>query len=101
MPRLLRFELVYDVLASLGKARFHAQNDGRSWTGLTWSRTLGRHRSRINGSRMTRRVWNEVEQPLRSKKKFKDRALSALVDAAFGHCFTRFHYVNSAEVSEQ
>jgi hypothetical protein len=50
---------------------------------------------------MKRRVWNEVEQLLQSKKKFKDRALSALVDAAFGHRFTRFHYVNSAEVSGQ
>jgi hypothetical protein len=34
-------------------------------------------------------------------RKFKDRALSALVDAALGHRFTRFHYINSAEVSEQ
>jgi Fic family protein len=93
-------EEYYEVLANVGKGQFHPENDSRAWIRFNLVAHFRQASWLLQRSRMTQRVWNEVEELL-ARKKLNDRALSALVDAAFGYRFTRSHYVNAAEVSEQ
>jgi len=90
----------YDVLAEVGKGRFHPENDSRDWIRFNLVAHYRQAAWLLQRSRMTQRVWNEVEELLR-RKKVNERALPALVDAAFGYRIRRTHYINSAEVSEQ
>jgi hypothetical protein len=53
----------------------------------------------LQRTRMTQRVWNELEQ-LKTTH-INDRALPAIVDVAFGYRIRRSHYIKSTGVSEQ
>jgi len=90
----------YDVLGDVGKGRFHPENDSRAWIRFNLVAHYRQAAWLLQRSRITQRVWNEVEELLRHKK-VNERALPALVDAAFGYRIRRSHYMNSAEVSEQ
>jgi Fic family protein len=93
-------EEYYDVLADAGKGSFHPENDSRTWIRFNLVAHYRQAAWLLQRSRITQRVWNEVEALLR-RKKVNERALPALVDAAFGYRIRRSHYTNSAEVSEQ
>ena len=90
----------YDVLADVGKGRFHPENDCRAWIRFNLVAHFRQAAWLLQRSRMTQRVWSEVEELL-IRKKVNERALPALVDAAFGYRIRRSHYMTSAEVSEQ
>ncbi|MFZ0770563.1 MAG: Fic family protein [Candidatus Sulfotelmatobacter sp.] len=90
----------YDVLAEVGKGRFHPENDCRAWIRFNLVAHYRQAAWLLQRSRMTQRVWNEVEELLQ-RKRVNERALPALVDAAFGYRIRRSHYMTSAEVSEQ
>lgn len=93
-------EEYYAVLAEVGKGAFHPENDCRSWIRFNLIAHYRQASWLLQRSRMTQRVWNEVEQLLRTRH-LDDRALSTLADAAFGYRIRRSHYMNSADVSEQ
>jgi hypothetical protein len=88
------------VLADVGKGKFHPENDSRTWIRFNLVAHFRQASWLLQRSRMTQRVWNEVEILLK-RKKLNERALPTLVDAAFGYRINRSHYMNSAEVSEQ
>ncbi len=90
----------YDVLADVGKGKFHPENDCRAWIRFNLVAHFRQAAWLLQRSRMTQRVWSEVEELL-IRKKVNERALPALVDAAFGYRIRRSHYMTSAEVSEQ
>ncbi len=90
----------YDVLANVGKGKFHPENDCRAWIRFNLVAHYRQGAWLLQRSRITQRVWNEVEALLQ-RKKVNERALPALVDAAFGYRIRRSHYMTSAEVSEQ
>ena len=90
----------YDVLAEVGKGKFHPENDCRDWIRFNLVAHYRQAAWLLQRSRMTQRVWNEVEELLK-RKKVNERAMPALVDAAFGYRIRRSHYIDSAEVSEQ
>jgi hypothetical protein len=54
----------------------------------------------LQRSRMTQRIWGQLEQLL-LQKRVNDLALPAIADAAFGYRIRRSHYLKSAEVSDQ
>lgn len=90
----------YDVLAEVGKGKFHPENDCRKWIRFNLVAHYRQAAWLLQRSRMTQRIWNEVEVLL-LRKNVNERALPALVDSAFGYRIRRSHYMNSAEVSEQ
>jgi Fic family protein len=90
----------YDVLAEVGKGSFHPENDCRAWIRFNLVAHFRQASWLLQRTRMTQRVWNEVEELLHAKK-LNDRGLPAVVDAAFGYTIRRSHYMNAAEVSEQ
>jgi Fic family protein len=90
----------YNVLALVGKGAFHPENDCRDWARFNLVAHFRQASWLLQRSRITQRVWNEVEQLLLDRG-LDDRALSTAVDAAFGYTIRRSHYANAAEVSEQ
>lgn len=90
----------YDVLAEAGKGAFHPENDCRQWIRFNLVAHFRQASWLLQRSRMTQRVWGEIEHLLKAKR-VNDRGLSTVVDAAFGYRIRRSHYVHSAEVSEQ
>jgi Fic family protein len=90
----------YDVLAEVGRGAFHPENDCRLWIRFNLVAHYRQASWLLQRSRMTQRVWAELEQLLK-KKRIDDRALPAIADAAFGYRIRRSHYMKSAEVSEQ
>ncbi|MBZ5523722.1 MAG: Fic family protein [Acidobacteriia bacterium] len=90
----------YDVLAQVGKGAFHPQNDCRAWVRFNLVAHFRQASWLLQRSRMTQRIWNEVEQ-LAARKGVNERGLSTLVDAACGFKIRRNHYLNAAQVSEQ
>jgi Fic family protein len=90
----------YDVLAEVGRGAFHPENDCREWIRFNLIAHYRQASWLLQRSRMTQRIWGELEQLLRQKR-VNDRALSAIADAAFGYRIRRSHYIKSAEVSEQ
>jgi Fic family protein len=90
----------YDVLAEVGRGAFHPENDCRAWIRFNLVAHYRQASWLLQRSRMTQRIWGELEQLLK-KKHVNDRALPALADAAFGYRIRRSHYTKSAEVSEQ
>ena len=77
-----------------------SKNDPRSWIRFNLIAHFRQASWLLQRTRMTQRVWDEVELILK-RKGINDRALSTLVDAAFGYRIRRSHYMNAAEVSEQ
>ena len=90
----------YDVLARVGQGKFHPENDCRAWIRFNLIAHYCQASWLLQRTRMTQRVWDEIENIVRNKK-LNERAIPTLADAAFGYRFRRSHYVLSAEVSEQ
>jgi Fic family protein len=90
----------YDTLAEVGKGSFHPENDCRAWIRFNLVAHYRQASWLLQRTRITQRVWNELEQILQ-RKSVNDRALPAIADAAFGYRIRRSHYMKSAEVSEQ
>jgi Fic family protein len=90
----------YDVLAAVGKGAFHPENDCRAWIRFNLVAHFRQASWLLQRSRMTQRVWNEIEI-LAHRKGLNDRMIPTLADAAFGYRIRRTHYMNQAEVSEQ
>ena len=90
----------YDVLAEVGKGHFHPDNDCREWIRFNLVAHFRQASWLIQRSRMSQRVWNEIEQ-IAAKKGIQERSIPALFDAAFGYRIRRTHYMASAQVSEQ
>jgi Fic family protein len=90
----------YDVLAAVGKGAFHPENNCRDWIRFNLVAHFRQASWLLQRSRMTQRVWNEIEI-LADRKGLNDRMIPTLADAAFGYRIRRTHYTNQAEVSEQ
>jgi Fic family protein len=90
----------YDVLGEVGQGKFHPENDCRKWIHFSLVAHYRQGYWLLQRSKMTQRVWNEVEE-LVNKCGINDRAMPTLVDAAFGYVIRRSHYITSADVSEQ
>jgi Fic family protein len=90
----------YDVLAQVGKGAFHPENDCREWIRFNLVAHYRQASWLLQRSRMTQRVWAELERLL-LQRGINDRALPTVADAAFGYKIRRSHYMNAAAVSEQ
>lgn len=90
----------YDTLAEVGKGSFRPENDCRAWIRFNLVAHYRQASWLLQRTRITQRVWNELEQILQ-RKRVNGRALPAIADAAFGYRIRRSHYLKSAEVSEQ
>jgi Fic family protein len=90
----------YDVLAEVGRGGFHPENDCRSWIRFNLVAHFRQASWLLQRSKLTQRIWLEVERML-TERGVNERAVPAVVDAAFGYRIRRSHYVRSAEVSEQ
>lgn len=90
----------YEVLAEVGKGAFHPENDCRPWIRFNLVAHYRQASWLLQRSRMTQRVWAELEQLL-AKRGINDRALPTVADAAFGYRIRRSHYMNATGVSEQ
>lgn len=90
----------YDVLAQVGRGAFHPENDCRAWIRFNLVAHFRQASWLIQRSRMTQRVWGEVEQ-LATDRGINERSIPILADAAFGYRIRRSHYLLSADVSEQ
>jgi len=90
----------YDVLGAVGKGAYHPENDCREWIRFNLVAHFRQATWLLQRSRMTQRIWNEVEQ-LMNKKGINERSLPTLVDATFGYKIRRTQYLNSAQVSDQ
>jgi Fic family protein len=90
----------YDVLAEVGRGAFHPENDCRAWIRFNLVAHYRQASWLLQRSRMTQRVWNEIEHLL-NQRGINERALPVLADAAFGYKIRRSHYLNAAAVSEQ
>ncbi len=90
----------YDVLAEVGRGSFHPESDCRPW--IRFNRVAHYRQASwlLQRSRMTQRVWAELERIL-IKRGINDRALPTLADAAFGYRVRRSAYMNATGVSEQ
>lgn len=90
----------YDVLAEVGQGAYHPENDARAWIRFSLVAHYRQAAWLLQRSRITQRVWNEIEQIMHNKG-LNDRGLAAVVDAAFGYKIRRSHYILAAEVSDQ
>lgn len=90
----------YNVLAEVGKGTYHPENDCRAWIRFNLVAHFRAASWLIQRSRMSQRVWNEIELIL-ARKGIDERSLPTLFDAAFGYRIRRTHYLTSAQVSEQ
>jgi Fic family protein len=90
----------YDVLAQVGQGAWHPEYDCKPWIRFNLIAHYRQASWLLQRSRMTQRVWGEIEQILLNRD-LNERALPALADAAFGYRIRRSHYLLSAEVSEQ
>jgi len=90
----------YDVLAEVGKGAFHPENDCRPWIRFNLVAHFRQASWLLQRSRMSQRVWTEIEQ-LVVAKGIHERSIPALFDAAAGYRIRRTHYINSTGVSEQ
>lgn len=90
----------YDVLAEVGKGHYHPENDCREWIRFNLVAHFRQASWLIQRSRMSQRVWAEIEQIV-ARKGIQERSIPALFDAAFGYRIRRTHYMASAQVSEQ
>jgi len=90
----------YDVLAEVGKGAFHPENDCRPWIRFNLVAHFRQASWLLQRSRISQRVWTEIEQLIRMKG-VPERSITALFDAAFGYRIKRTHYINSTGVSEQ
>jgi len=90
----------YDVLAEVGRGAFHPENNCRAWIRFNLVAHFRQASWLLQRSRITQRVWNEVEQLLMSRD-LDERSLPTLVNAAFGYKIRRSNYILTAEVSEQ
>ena len=90
----------YDELGAVGKGAFHPENDCREWIRFNLVAHFRQASWLLQRTRMTQRVWNEVEQIMLARH-LNDRGISAVVNAAFGYIVRRSHYMSEAEVSEQ
>jgi Fic family protein len=90
----------YDVLGEVGKGAFHPENDCRLWIRFNLVAHYRQASWLLQRSRMTQRVWDELEILIR-KRGINDRALPTVADAAFGYKIRRSHYINATGVSEQ
>ncbi|HTR68025.1 MAG TPA: Fic family protein, partial [Terriglobales bacterium] len=90
----------YDVLGEVGRGAFHPENDCRPWIRFNLVAHYRQASWLLQRSRMTQRVWNELERILQQRR-INDRALPTLADAAFGYKIRRSHYMNATGVSEQ
>jgi Fic family protein len=90
----------YDVLAEVGKGAFHPENECREWIRFNLVAHYRQASWLLQRSRMTQRVWGELEHLLKQRG-INERALPTVADAAFGYRIRRSHYMNAAEVSEQ
>lgn len=90
----------YDVLTEVGKGAYHPDFDCRPWIRFNLVAHYRQASWLLQRSRITARVWDEIEQML-SRLGVNERSLPALADAAFGYRVRRSHYLTSADVSEQ
>jgi len=90
----------YDVLGEVGKGAFHPENNCRAWIRFNLVAHFRQASWLLQRSRMTQRVWAELEHILQ-RRGINDRALPAVADAAFGYKIRRSHYMNATGVSEQ
>ena len=90
----------YDVLSEVGKGAFHPENDCRAWIRFNLVAHFRQASWLLQRSRMTQRVWGEVEEIV-SSMKLGERSVATLVNAAFGYRIRRSNYMASAEVSDQ
>lgn len=90
----------YDVLGRVGEGAFHPEHDCRAWVRFNLIAHYRQATWLLQRSRMTQRVWGEIEQ-LALARSIHERSIPILVDAAFGYRIRRSHYLLSAGVSDQ
>lgn len=90
----------YDVLANVGRGAFHPENDCKPWIRFNLVAHFRQASWLLQRSRMTQRVWGEIEQ-LALARGIHERSIPSLADAAFGYRIRRSHYIFGALVSDQ
>lgn len=90
----------YDVLSEVGRGSWHPENDCRAWIRFNLVAHFRQASWLLQRNRMTQRVWNEIEQII-GERGLPERALTPLVNAAFGYRIRNSAYRAYAEVSEQ
>ncbi len=90
----------YDVLSRVGRGSWNPQNDCRIWIRFNLLAHFRQASWLLQRSRMTQRVWDETEQIVQ-RLGLPDRAVTPLVNAAFGYRIRNSNYRAYADVSEQ
>ncbi len=90
----------YDVLAEVGGGSWHPENDCRAWIRFNLVAHYRQGAWLLQRSRITQRVWNEIEGIIESRG-LPERMIVALVDAAFGYRVRNSIYRINADVSDQ
>jgi Fic family protein len=93
-------EEYYDLLAEVGRGAWHPENDCRPWIRFNLVAHYRQGMWLMQRTRMTQRVWDELEGTLNSKR-LPSRAIVAVTDAAFGYRVRNSAYSAAAEISEQ
>lgn len=93
-------QVYYDVLAEVGRGSWHPENDCRPWIRFNLVAHYRQASWLIQRSRITQRVWNEIEGII-EQRSLPERTIVALVDAAFGYRVRNSRYRINADVSDQ
>lgn len=89
----------YNVLAEVGRGSWNPRNDTRPWIRFNLTAHF-RQAATIQGRmKMIAKLWDELEREIKNRK-FPERYIYALSDAAMGLHVRSAHYRNIAEVSK-
>lgn len=90
----------YEVLAHVGQGSWHPENNCREWIRFNLVAHYRQATWLVQRSRMTQRVWDEIEH-LANRMGLPERCLVSLVNAAFGYKIRNSNYQTAASVSQQ
>lgn len=89
----------YDVLEKVGKGGWNPGNDATPWVRFCLIAHFNQATTLLRRTRETERVWDELER-LINEKRFPDRVIFALSDAAFGYRIRNATYRTAADINE-
>ena len=89
----------YDVLAEVGRGSWNPRNDTRLWIRFNLTAHFRQAATIQRRMRMIAKLWDELEREIKSRR-FPERFIYALSDAAMGFHIRSSHYRNAADVSK-
>ncbi|MGO9096991.1 MAG: Fic family protein [Bryobacteraceae bacterium] len=90
----------YSVLASVGGAAWHPENDARPWVRFCLAAHFNQATTLLKRTKELERVWDELDTLIKERS-LPPRVITALSDATFGHSIRNATYRTSADINEQ